>query len=123
MLLPSISKDTMSSLFCCDSIQPYRPKRLEHEVKFNDFMAWARLNEAATSTPGNSSEASSGDLKAPYAVQLVRQVNYGPLENKRYFIPVEGQDQTFAEVKEDDLIQANFQKLNSCVILDKLSAI
>jgi hypothetical protein len=53
-------------------------------------------------------------LKPPYAIQVVRQVNYGPLESKRYFIPVktEGKDE-FVELVEDDLIQANFQKLNS----------
>ncbi|KAJ9144229.1 hypothetical protein NKR23_g6238 [Pleurostoma richardsiae] len=49
----------------------------------------------------------------PFAVQLVRQVNYGPLESKRYFIPTEGEENEFVEVVEDELIRANFQKLNS----------
>lgn len=64
-------------------------------------------------SPNTSNETNLADLKPPYAVQLVRQVNYGPLESKRYFIPVEGKDEAFIEVVEDDLIQANFQKLNS----------
>jgi hypothetical protein len=53
------------------------------------------------------------DPKTPYAVQLVRQINYGPLESKRYFIPSEDKDEAFVEVTEKDLLTANFQKLNS----------
>lgn len=74
-------------------------------------MAWA--NFPMDTSPNTSNETNLADLKPPYAVQLVRQVNYGPLESKRYFIPVEGKDEAFIEVVEDDLIQANFQKLNS----------
>jgi hypothetical protein len=57
--------------------------------------------------------ASFAELDPPFAVQLVRQVNYGPLESKRYFIPAKNGENVFVEVVEDDLIQANFQKLNS----------
>ncbi|KAK8088429.1 MFS multidrug transporter [Apiospora hydei] len=49
----------------------------------------------------------------PFAIQLVRQVNYGSLESKRYFAPTSASPSEFVEVAEDDLIQANFQKLNS----------
>lgn len=52
-------------------------------------------------------------LKPDFAVQLVRQVNYGPLESKRYFVPNGSNDGGFIEISEDDLIQANFQKLNA----------
>ncbi|KAI8416622.1 hypothetical protein FOFC_02935, partial [Fusarium oxysporum] len=45
--------------------------------------------------------------------QLVRQVNYGPLESKRYFIPTDGTESDFVEVIENDLIQAKFQKVNT----------
>jgi hypothetical protein len=51
-----------------------------------------------------------------YAVQLVRQVNYGALESRRYFIVVKGKDEPFLEVSERELIEANFQKLNSWVL-------
>lgn len=51
----------------------------------------------------------------PFAIQLVQQVNYGPLESKRYFVPVEGNEAEFIEIREQDLIQANFQKLNAYV--------
>jgi hypothetical protein len=101
----------MSPLFCCASIKPFRPQHLAHQTKFTTFMAWA--NFPMDTSPNTGNETNLTDLKPPYAVQLVRQVNYGALESKRYFIPVEGKDEAFIEVVEDDLIQANFQKLNS----------
>lgn len=102
----------MSSLFCCVSVKPYRPQYIEHQAKFNRFMAWATFPRDAAPKADGDQKTDLSDLKPDYAVQLVRQVNYGPLESKRYFIPVEGTDE-FIEIVEDDLIQANFQKLNS----------
>ncbi|KAF3763244.1 hypothetical protein M406DRAFT_331780 [Cryphonectria parasitica EP155] len=32
----------MSAILCCSSITPYRPQRLDHDHKFNQFMSWAR---------------------------------------------------------------------------------
>ena len=99
----------MSSLFCCSAIQGYRPQRLQHQENFTEFMTWG--NFPKTSSPageGTDLEA----LNAPFVVQLVRQVNYGSLESKRYFAFVRASGE-FVEVVEDDLIRANFQKLNS----------
>lgn len=77
-------------------------------------MAWAKFpQESSLSTDDGAEKTDLVALKPPYSIQLVRQVNYGPLESKRYFIPVEGSENEFAEVVEDDLIQANFKKLNS----------
>lgn len=102
----------MASLFCCDAAQPYWPQYLNHEPKFSTFTTWA----AYPKTPSPSgNKVDLDELKPAYVVQLVRQVNYGGLESKRYFAKVEGQDEAFVEVTEDDLIQANFQKLNSWV--------
>ncbi|KAF7548431.1 hypothetical protein G7Z17_g7064 [Cylindrodendrum hubeiense] len=84
----------MSSLFCCADIRPYRPQE-------------------ASPGSGEGSKVNLIDHTPPFAVQLVRQANYGPLESKRYFIPVQGKESEFVEVVEDDLVQANFQKLNS----------
>lgn len=104
----------MPSLFCCGSVKPYRPTRLLHEDKFKTFMAWAEFPMGSSpSTDDGAGKVDLAALKPSYAIQLVRQVNYGPLESKRYFIPVEGRDNEFVEVVEDDLVQANFQKLNS----------
>ncbi len=104
----------MSSLLYCGSVKPYRPARLLHEDKFKAFMAWAEFpKDSSPSTGDGADEVDLNLLKPPYAMQLVRQVNYGRLETKRYFIPVEGKDNEFTEVVEDDLIQANFHKLNS----------
>ncbi|KAJ9148212.1 hypothetical protein NKR19_g5963 [Coniochaeta hoffmannii] len=105
----------MSSLFCCDSVKPYRPQYLLHQQKFTSFMDWASYPREPAPSGGEHDQASFAELDPPFAVQLVRQVNYGPLETKRYFIPVKDspEENAFVEVAEQDLIQANFQKLNS----------
>lgn len=101
----------MASLFCCDSIKPYRLQALSHEPKFVQFMEWARSTTENLLPTGNVDLV---DMAPKFVVQLVRQVNFGPLESKRYFVPTEGDK--FIEASESDLIQANFQKLNSCVL-------
>ncbi|OQD86537.1 hypothetical protein PENANT_c007G00275 [Penicillium antarcticum] len=97
----------MTSIFCCRSINPYRPQKLDHEEKFNAFMQWT--------TSGSSPASDQGLLRAEpvtYAVQLVKQVNFGPQESIRYFAPV-GTGSQFVEVAENTLLEWNFQKLNS----------
>ncbi|KAI1308083.1 hypothetical protein F5Y03DRAFT_110624 [Xylaria venustula] len=100
----------MSSIFCCSSIKAYRPARLDHEAKFDCFMRWAKSDPLA---PANGSSLIN---QAQHAVQLVRQVNYGPQESIRYFIPIDSnsaRNSVFLEVTEDDLLSTNFKKLNS----------
>jgi|SRR5687768_14878815 hypothetical protein len=101
-----------SSLFCCSAIQPYRRQRLSHELKFTSFMAWAKFPRQSQ-VKTNNSEASISDK--PHAIQLVRQVNFGPLESTRYFVPGVDANAAFTEIEGDDLIQANFQKVNTSV--------
>ncbi|CAH0044529.1 unnamed protein product [Clonostachys solani] len=100
----------MASLFCCNAVVPYRPQRLDHEEKFRAFMEWAKFPRASSvqDEDGYFSRTSPS-----FAVQLVRQVNYGPLEAKRYFVPEQGGTDNFVEVSEKDLIEGNFEKLNS----------
>lgn len=81
-------------------------------------MAWAGFPKESSLASASNGDGQNGKtdlaaLKPKYVVQLVRQVNYGPLESTRYFAHVEGQDEAFVEVTESDLIKANFQKLNS----------
>ena len=102
----------MSAIFCCSSISPYRPRQLDHEAKFRSFIHWAGLQTTAL-VPVDGSLVSS----APYAIQLVKQINYGPQESTRYFIPASnGSD--FAESTEDNLLDSNFEKVNSYVIMN-----
>ena len=102
----------MSAIFCCSSISPYRPRQLDHEANLRSFVHWASLQTTAL-VPVDGSLVSS----APYAIQLVKQVNYGPQESTRYFFPASnGSD--FAESTEDDLLDANFGKVNSYVIMN-----
>lgn len=91
-------------------MKPYRPQRLDHEQKFSQFMQWAKF---ASATP---CDASFLTADAQYAVQLVKQVNYGPQESIRYFIPTNNNTK-FVETTESDVIQANFKKLNSYGLL------
>ena len=78
-------------------------------------MEWASYPRETAPEGGKPGQAGFAELDPPFAVQLVRQVNYGPLESKRYFIPAKNgpEENAFVEVTEQDLIQANFQKLNS----------
>ncbi|KAJ5260585.1 hypothetical protein N7478_012190 [Penicillium angulare] len=108
----------MSSFFSCCSVAPYRPTHLQHEGKFDRFITWAKKSD--TSPAANSASFFQDTENLPeFAVQFVQQVNYGPVEAKRYFIP-STQDSSFPavgegflEVTEQNLITGNFQKLNS----------
>jgi hypothetical protein len=101
----------MSAIFCCPDIKPYRPRWLDHEPKFTAFLRWANHLTTPPATENDFSVVSN----APYAVQLVRQVNYGPQEAIRYFVPAQN-GSIFVETTEIDLVNANFEKLNSYLI-------
>ena len=103
----------MNPLFCCSSISPYRPQRLLHESKFTDFMSWSRGIDSAAAVADDSPDTMDNTT---YVIQLVQQVNYGPLESKKYFARTTATQQDaakFLEVSENDLIAANFKKLNA----------
>lgn len=70
-------------------------------------MSWAAFPKESTTT---SSDSAPDAASVTLAVQVVKQVNYGPLESKRYFIQANGE---FVEVTEQWLIAANFEKLNT----------
>ncbi|KAI8940456.1 hypothetical protein NX059_004142 [Plenodomus lindquistii] len=96
----------MSSIFCCGDVQSYKNRTLSHEPKFKAFMSW-------TSFPtGSSIDPSIIAAPATFAIQVVNQTNYGPLDSKRYFV-TSGTDGGFVEVTEQWLIDANFEKLNT----------
>lgn len=78
-----------SPIFCCNDIKPYRPQYLDHETKFTSFKQWAAFpTKSSPATPNvNTGGSNINNMAAPFAVQLVQQVNYGPLMSKRYFIP------------------------------------
>ena len=95
----------MSSIFCCSNLQPFRPRRTDHEAKFRSFFEWAKFPKTAAVV-----NPAAGNWQ--YAIQLVKQVNYGPLESKRYFVPLDDVAE-FKEITERDLIEANFAKVNS----------
>jgi hypothetical protein len=99
----------MDPIFCCSSVQPYRHTTLDHEHKFRAFKTWVAAPHNATKE-APTPEANLLENKATYILQVVRQINFGPLESKRYF--ARG-DEVFHEVTEKDLVDANYQKLNA----------
>ncbi|EQB46851.1 hypothetical protein CGLO_14069 [Colletotrichum gloeosporioides Cg-14] len=101
----------MSALLCCESLKPYKALHTDHEVRFTQFMAWAKDSQPTVieATP----KIDSSNRIPLYAIQLVRQVNYGPLESKRYFVNFADCTHSYVEVAEDFLIQISFQKVNS----------
>ncbi|KAG7409801.1 hypothetical protein Forpe1208_v011105 [Fusarium oxysporum f. sp. rapae] len=102
----------MPTLFCCNAIESYRSQYLSHESKFNNFISWGSFpTESALDTGDIQHDLSQ--LNSSYAVQLVRQVNFGPLKSKRYFIPQDSSEGQYIEVSKQDLIQANFKKANT----------
>lgn len=105
----------MSSIFCCSQVGPYKSRFLSHESRFQEFVQWAAFPVASSVEEHKDSALLLSELEYPYVVQVVRQVNYGPIESKRYFVATKGKDgkEPFIEVTEDQLIQENYEKLNS----------
>ncbi|OJD36007.1 mfs multidrug transporter [Diplodia corticola] len=105
----------MSTLFCCPDTRPYRPRALSHEPKFTVFMKWAAFPREATAQSAGEQDDKLAALGYPHVIQLVKQVNFGPLEAKRYFAATNKGDEedAFVEVTESDLIAANYKKLNA----------
>ncbi|KAF4817272.1 hypothetical protein CGCTS75_v012400 [Colletotrichum tropicale] len=101
----------MCALLCCESLKPYKALRTDHEVRFTQFMAWA--NDGQPTVIAEASKIDGSNRIPLYAIQLVRQVNYGPLESKRYFVKFADYTHSYVEGAEDFLIQCNFQKVNS----------
>ncbi|KAF5517377.1 hypothetical protein CGCA056_v011419 [Colletotrichum aenigma] len=101
----------MSALLCCESLRPYKALRTDHEVRFIQFMAWA--NDGQPTVIEETSKIDSSNRTPLYAIQLMRQVNCGPLESKRYFVNFADRTHSYVEAAEDFLIQCNFQKVNS----------
>jgi hypothetical protein len=100
----------MAPIFCCSNIRPFKPTRTDHDAKFEALLAWAKGADT-TPEPGTDITKILEDASS-FAIQIVRQVDYGPLEFKRYF--TEGvEDNAFVEPTEKTLIDANFEKLNS----------
>eukprot|EP01053_Blabericola_migrator_P009397 Blabericola_migrator_1__9396@NODE_5073_length_882_cov_216_202454_g3211_i0_p1_GENE_NODE_5073_length_882_cov_216_202454_g3211_i0NODE_5073_length_882_cov_216_202454_g3211_i0_p1_ORF_typecomplete_len149_score16_76_NODE_5073_length_882_cov_216_202454_g3211_i036449 len=94
-------------LFCCKSIAPYRPQHLTQEAKFNSFLSWAK------SIGGPVEMAKLQDVQSPFVVQLVRQVNFGPVESKRYFACIDQALKRFVEVPEEELRLSKLTKINT----------
>ncbi|KAF4535198.1 MFS multidrug transporter [Lasiodiplodia theobromae] len=78
-------------------------------------MKWATFPREATAQSTGEQGDKLANLGYPHVIQLVKQVNYGPLESRRYFAVAKGNDEeeAFVEVTESDLIAANYKKLNA----------
>lgn len=75
--------------------------RIDHDQKFKTFVEWAAFPKEA----GVGGEAQGlANLGNPHVFQLVKQVNYGAVESRRYFARTEGGngEVTYLEVTESD---------------------
>ena len=105
----------MSEILCCTELKPYKPKRVDHELKFSDFMKWTKSSAPIAPATVPDATALPPDASA-YVIQVVRQKNFGALEWKRYFRSVIASGvASFIEIAEQDIIEANFEKLNTYV--------
>ncbi|KAL7779010.1 hypothetical protein CFE70_008513 [Pyrenophora teres f. teres 0-1] len=104
----------MTSIFCCSNTRGYKNRTLSHEPKFLAFLTWANYLQESSIVPADAAPLPSN---ASFAVQVVKQINYGPLDGKRYFVAAD--DGAFVEVTEQWLINANFEKLNTCMTHNK----
>ena len=95
----------MSSIFCCPNTTPYKSRILDNEPKFRSFLNWGSFPKDISITTNLPDEPNG------FIIQVVRQVNFGPLESKRYFLHTSSD--TFVEVSEQWLIDNNFKKLNA----------
>ena len=104
----------MDTIFCCSSVKPYRPAVLEHEAKFRSFITWAQSSPSSSMDDSfNTPEFLTTNRLSCFVIQVVLQVNYGPIEWKKYFAKAEDFTSPFRQVSEGDLIAANYMKLNS----------
>jgi hypothetical protein len=104
----------MDSIFCCSSFEPFKPRIIDNEAKFKAFLSWTPTFEATSvGTVFNGPRDLPLNEGSCFVIQVVRQVNYGPLESKRYFAKAAGVDVPFKEVTEQDLINTNYEKVNS----------
>jgi hypothetical protein len=104
----------MDSIFCCSSFDPFKPRIIDNEAKFKAFLSWAPTTKATSvGTVSNGPRDLPLGKSSCFVIQVVRQVNYGPLESKRYFAKAAGMAVPFNEVTEQDLINTNYEKVNS----------
>jgi hypothetical protein len=82
-------------IFCCDRIVPYKNRYTDHEDLFKSFVSFS-----SGTTPSLNEDARS--------VQLVRQKNFGPILEERYFVLPD-----FQEVTKNYYIENNYKRLNS----------
>lgn len=100
----------MASVFCCTQAKPYRPQRLLHESMFAKFLKWAQ-NQGSDATSSSFDVQAALNNGSSHVFQVVQQVNFGPLESKRYFSSTDSND--YMEITESNLVDANYKKLNS----------
>ncbi|KAJ6592421.1 hypothetical protein B0H19DRAFT_1364953 [Mycena capillaripes] len=88
-------------------LAPYRARRTSHEPKFAAFLDFVDKSSLA--------QTASRDTSA-YAIELVTQINFGPVLSKRYFASgaLGGSNAAaFVEVTEAQVIEMNLKKANS----------
>lgn len=112
----------LDEIFCCANAKPYpRPIKIDKDHIFVRFISAAGQMKSSIDLQKGEHDASmcSRILSAQgtFVVQLVRQINYGPIESTRYFVEDPTAPRTiqphYIELMEKDLLEANYTKVNS----------
>ncbi|KAJ7203872.1 hypothetical protein GGX14DRAFT_648114 [Mycena pura] len=107
-----MSESAPAAIALPSDLVPYRAQRLDHEAKFAAFLEYVNKAELVGTT--------ARDVSA-FAIQLVTQVNFGPLVSKQYFASAAladgggGDDagHAFVEVTEAQILAWNLKKANA----------
>lgn len=97
----SIASDELNQesrkVFCCKQTFFYKPTHTDHEDLFKSFIEFE--NNGKIPLPTRDDQR---------GLQVVKQVNFGPIEEKRYFaLP------GFEEVSENEFNEMGYKRLNS----------
>ncbi|KAJ6632279.1 hypothetical protein B0H10DRAFT_2206657 [Mycena sp. CBHHK59/15] len=86
-------------------LSSYRTIRTDQEAKFAAFLEFVDKATLARTTERDISQ---------FAIQLVTQVNYGPIVSKQYFATAAlvGGDEPFTELTEAQMVDLNLKKAN-----------
>ncbi|KAI0789185.1 hypothetical protein C8Q75DRAFT_766887 [Abortiporus biennis] len=77
----------MSTLFCCTAREQYKPRTVVHELTLNSFVGWSKFPKQSIC------ESDELNQNVDYVIELLRQIDFGPEESRRYFLVMKGPDE------------------------------
>ncbi|KAL4244108.1 hypothetical protein ABKN59_010734 [Abortiporus biennis] len=102
----------MSTLFCCTAREQYKPRTVVHESTLNSFVKWSKFPKQSIC---ESDEATLRELNqnVDYVIELLRQIDFGSEESRRYFLVMKGPDEPFVEVMKEFVDAEGYKEAKS----------